>query len=70
VIAQETGFSRFLPVGEGLFAFTTCEDVLVAIEAINNDYARQARAARALAQEYFDSDKVLTRLLERIGKAT
>jgi hypothetical protein len=69
VIAQETGFSRFVPVGEGLFAFTTCEDVLAAIDAINTDYARQARAARALAEEYFDSDKVLTRLLERIMEA-
>jgi hypothetical protein len=69
VIAQETGFSRFLPVGEGLFAFTTCEDVLAAITAINHDYARHARAARVLAEEYFDSDRVLTRLLERIGVA-
>ena len=67
VIAQETGFSRFLPTGEGLFAFETSGDVLAAIEAMNRDYARHARAARAIAEEYFASDKVLARLLHRLG---
>src|SRR5258707_15680634 len=37
VIAQETGFSRLLPTGNGLVAFQTAEDVLAAIEAINAD---------------------------------
>jgi hypothetical protein len=67
VLAQETGFSRFLPTGEGLFAFQTAEDVLAAIEALRRDYPRHARAARAVAEEHFDSDKVLSRLLRRIG---
>ncbi len=67
VIAQETGFSRFLPVGEGLFAFATTDDVLRAIEAMNRDYARHAQAARAIAEAYFDSDKVLARLLQQVG---
>ena len=69
VIAQDTGFSRFLPTGDGLFAFETGDDVLVAIEALRADYERHARAARELAEEYFDSDKVLTRLLEHVGVA-
>jgi len=67
VIAQETGFSRFLPTGTGLFAFTTVDDVLAGIAALKHDYAYHARAARAIAEEYFDSDKVLTRLLQAIG---
>jgi hypothetical protein len=67
VLAQETGFSRFLPAGEGLFPFETAEDVLAAIEGLNRDYGRHARAARTLAEDYFDSDKVLTQLLARIG---
>jgi len=67
VLAQETGFSRFLPAGEGLFPFETAEDVLAAVERLNRDYGRHARAARALAEDYFDSDKVLTRLLAKIG---
>jgi hypothetical protein len=67
VIAQETGFSRFLPTGEGLFAFETTDQVLSGIDALRKDYARQVRAARAIAEDHFDSNKVLTRLLQRIG---
>ncbi|MEJ7843329.1 MAG: hypothetical protein WKF95_16310, partial [Rubrobacter sp.] len=67
VIAQETGFSRFLPVGAGLFAFETIDGALASIEALNGDYARHARAARAVAEEYFDSDRVLGRLLAKLG---
>jgi hypothetical protein len=64
VIAQETGWSRYLPAGEGALAFETAEDALVAIEALRRDYPRQARAARALAERHFDSRQVLPRLLE------
>jgi hypothetical protein len=67
VIAQETGFSRFLPTSKGLLAFETTDDVLASIEALNSDYGLHARAARTLAEEHFDSDKVLTRLLQRVG---
>jgi hypothetical protein len=67
VIAQDTGFGRFLPTGTGLFSFATSEDVLAAIEALQRDYVRHARAARAVAEEHFDSDRVLARLLNRIG---
>ncbi|HJZ60478.1 MAG TPA: hypothetical protein VKE74_36380 [Gemmataceae bacterium] len=67
VIAQETGFSRFLPTGKGLLAFETADDVLAGIEALRRDYAGHARAARGLAEEFFDSDKVLPRLLEQVG---
>ena len=67
VIAQETGFSRFLPTGEGLFSFETEDGVLEAIEELQRDYERHVRAARTLAEEHFDSDRVLTRLLERLG---
>jgi hypothetical protein len=67
VLAQETGFSRFLPTGAGLFAFETVEDVLAAIDALNSDYPRHARAAREIAEEYFDAGKVLPALLQEIG---
>ena len=59
--------SRWLPTGEGLFAFETMDDVLSGIEAMNADYARHARAARAIAEEHFDSAKVLPNLLAQIG---
>ncbi len=67
VIAQETGFSLYVPTGEGLFAFNTCGDVLKAIESLKADYAKHAAAARTVAREYFDSDKVLRQLLQKVG---
>jgi hypothetical protein len=67
VLAQETGFSHFIPAGEGLFAFESTDDILAAIEELRANYARHARAARAIAEESFDSDKVLSRLLDRLS---
>jgi hypothetical protein len=66
VIAQDTGFDRFLPTGAGLFAFRADEDVLDAIEELRQNYEDHALAARALAEEHFDSDKVLSGLLSRL----
>jgi hypothetical protein len=67
VITEETGFSKYLPSGRGLFAFRTLDDVLAAVDAIESDYAGQCRAAREIAAEYFAADKVLASLLARAG---
>jgi hypothetical protein len=66
VLAQETGFSSFIPTGEGLFAFSSTEHILAAIEELRANYARHARAARSIAEDLFDSDKILSRLLDRL----
>jgi hypothetical protein len=63
VVAQDTGFSRFLPTGEGLLAFESAAEAAGAIEDLNARYERHSRAARALAEDLLDSDRVLTRLL-------
>lgn len=67
VVTQETGFSKFIPTGRGLFAFSTAEEVLAALDAINRDYLAHARAAYEIAREYFDSAKVLAALLREVG---
>lgn len=67
VITQETGFSDNLPTGEGLFAFTTLDDILTAVDRINSDYPRSCRAAAEIAREYFSYDVVLSRLLSEAG---
>jgi hypothetical protein len=67
VMAQDTGFRELLPVGEGLFAWDDIDGIEAALEALDADYGRERRAARALAEEYFDSDRVLPALLDRIG---
>jgi hypothetical protein len=66
VLAQETGFSRFLPAGEGLLSFETLDDAVAGVEAIRGSYERHARAARELAEELLDSDRVLQALLDAI----
>jgi hypothetical protein len=67
VIAQETGFSRFLPSGEGLLPFTTLDDAVAALERVAADYETHRSAARELAEEALAADVVLSRLLERIA---
>jgi len=67
VIAQDTGFGTELPTGEGLFAFTTPDDVLYAIDELRSDYERHSRAARDLAEQRLDSRKVMRVLLQRLG---
>jgi hypothetical protein len=66
VIAQETGFSEFLPTGEGLLSFADMDELVAGIEEIERRYDDHARAARSLAEEELDSDRVLGRLVERI----
>jgi hypothetical protein len=67
VIAHDTGFGAFLPTGAGLFRFTTEDDVLAAIDALNTDYDKHARCARDIAEAFFDSRRVLDRLLAAVG---
>lgn len=68
-LVQDTGFSRNLPVGEGLLSFRTPDEAAAGAEAIleKTDYERHSRAARRIAEEYFDSDKVLVGMLEQTG---
>ena len=66
-LVQDTGVSRELPTGEGLIAFTTVEEAVAGAERICSDYARHARAARAIAERFFDSDRVLSDALKQVG---
>ena len=67
VLAQDTGLDRLYPTDEGLITFTTVEEAIAGVEEITNHYERHARAARAIAEQYFDSDRVLARLLDKLG---
>ena len=67
-IVQQTGFERVPPdrrrpvrVRDGR---RTCSR---RSSELRRDYGRHARAARAIAEEYLDSDRVLTRLLTAVG---
>ncbi|HWP58446.1 MAG TPA: hypothetical protein VNL14_11200 [Candidatus Acidoferrales bacterium] len=67
VVTQDTAFGKFLPTGEGLFAFNTMAEILTAFDTINSAYERHSRAARALAAEYFKAETVLARLAAEAG---
>jgi len=64
VIVQHTGPSEFLPDAEGMFRFSTVDEALSAIDAINADYQKHCSAARELVATYFDAEKVLASVLD------
>lgn len=66
VIAQDTGFGRRLPVGDGLFAFDGVEQVIDAVHQLDGDYEHHRRAARGVAEDHLDSDLVLAALLRQV----
>jgi len=69
VVAQDTAFTNVLRTGEGLFGFQTMNEALLAIDAINDDYERHCKAARAVAEEYFEARTVAARFLRDLGLA-
>lgn len=64
VVAQDTGFSSWLPTGAGLLSYRTAEEAAAALDEVTGDYERHRRAARHLAEDVFNSDRVLAELLE------
>jgi len=67
VLAQDTGLTGLYPIGNGLLTFSTLEEARAGVEDIGGHYQRHCRAAREIAEEYFESDRVLTRLLGALG---
>ena len=69
VVVQNTGPSSFLPNGEGMFRISTPKEAADAFAAINADYERHSRAARQIAETYFDSKRTAEGILEfSLGK--
>jgi hypothetical protein len=67
VIIQQTGFTQHYGNDGGLFAFSSIKEIVDAVKAINADYAKHSRAAREVAREVFEAEKVLASLLDRAG---
>jgi hypothetical protein len=65
VVVQDTGFTPILPVGDGILIFRTLEEAADGIRRVASDYQRHSLAARTIAEAYFNSDGVLTDLLEK-----
>jgi hypothetical protein len=52
-----------------LVAFRTLEEAVQGVREIQRDPERHQQASRALAAAFFDSDKVIGRLLDEVGVA-
>jgi len=67
VITQETGFTEHYGGDAGLLAFRSLNEVAEAAQEINADYKKHSGAARQIAREIFEAEKVLKSLLDRAG---
>jgi hypothetical protein len=66
-LVQDTGLRDRVRGREGLVLYNTFEEAVDGYRQIYRDYERQCQAARAVAEELFDSDVVLSRLLKLVG---
>jgi hypothetical protein len=66
-LLQDTGFSCTIPAGEGLIAFRTIDEAVDGVNRVAADYPTHCEAARRIAEELFDSDKVLGQFLDEVG---
>jgi hypothetical protein len=64
VVVQDTGFSGVLPTGTGIVSFSTLQEAVDGILDVESRYDIHCRAAREIAEEFFDSSLVLSRLLD------
>jgi hypothetical protein len=67
VVMEDTGLDRHLPVGMGLLTYSDTETAIKCLEAVQQDYAKHALAAREFARVYLDSDRVLGRIVTMAG---
>lgn len=67
VIAEETGFSRRIPAGRGVIAFTDLDSARAAVAEIDGNYPMHSRAAREIAADLFNSRRQLTAMLDACG---
>jgi hypothetical protein len=67
VLAEDTGFSDYLPTGLGLLCFDNVAEAIAGVAEIDGNYPKHMRAARELAEEYLSSRKWLPSMLSACG---
>ncbi|MBD2247166.1 hypothetical protein [Nostoc sp. FACHB-888] len=65
-ILQDTGFSDWLPTGQGVLAFSCLQSAVSCIERVNTNYQAHCQAAVELAEQFFSYKVVLPKLLETV----
>lgn len=65
-VVQDTGFSEFLDVGDGVVPFADRAGALEGLRRVEGDLAGHAEAARQLAAAAFEAETVLGALCDRV----
>jgi hypothetical protein len=68
-VVQDTGFAELYPVGEGLMPFTDLDSAAAGVDRVLSDYDMHAKAARLIAEAYFDATVVVGEVCELAGVA-
>ncbi len=66
VVTQDTGWTRHIPSGSGLIGFTTMDEAAAGLDLILSDPVRHGESARGIAEEFFDAQKVLAKMLDQV----
>lgn len=66
-LVQSTGSEWAFPERKGLLTFSTQEEAIAGLHAINDDYLAHCRAARQLAERRFNATEVLGGMLSHAG---
>ena len=67
VLAENTGFSDYLPTGNGLVTFHNLSEAIAGVTEIDSNYQHHVGAARRLAEEFLDSQRCLKTMLAACG---
>jgi hypothetical protein len=63
-VIQDTGFDEWMDTGMGVVTFNTPDEAIAGLEDVGARYGEHCKAAREVAEAYFDSAKVLSALVE------
>jgi hypothetical protein len=61
------GYIGLFPSGAGLFSFDNVDLAIEAIIKVRSNIDYHSARAKGIAAEYFDSNKVLTKMLEQLN---
>ncbi len=68
-VVQETGWSRYVPSGHGVIAFSTIEEALNGLQKVTENPLHHREAAYAIARDHLSPRAVLVPMLENIFSA-
>jgi hypothetical protein len=66
VVVHDTGPSSFLPNGNGMFRFSAMDEAISAFKTINANYTKHSKAARDIAEAYFDAKHISQHILNAV----